>query len=347
MWQLICHHTYKFAGCAVDLSPFRNDGTKSASAKYLPDGRTSKNGSLRFENQTDRVTVGANPSFTSLGAIKLDAVARIDAGKAAVRILAHGDQSFAFGIDADGFLTARIFGGSPFCKSARKVPTRRWMDVGMTFDGIGLLEVTVDGNLAGNLTIPAGVPNVVGRGLAIGNAHDHPNGGPLWGEIDDIQLWRYHPNSILDQFCTRPIDEATARCWMELLIDIRRAFVLDLECAQALRIQIKTVMDHALHATVGLSTSRRRELLQLLQKYLDLWSADDLSGAEMETVIKKLSALLKAAGFDLAADPDAVALAHSVCLGKLQGLVGGIDCDAGFASFLQLVDRMLSVAGKA
>ena len=41
MWQLICHHTYKFAGCAVDLSPFRNDGTKSASAKYLPDGRNA------------------------------------------------------------------------------------------------------------------------------------------------------------------------------------------------------------------------------------------------------------------------------------------------------------------
>ena len=347
MWQLICHHTYKFEGYAVDLSPFHNDGAKSDTTKYLPDGRTPGNGSLRFENQTDRVTIGANPSLTNLGAIKVATVARIDAGRASVRIFTHGDQAFVFGIDADGFLIARIFGGSAFCKSDRPVPTGRWMDLGMSFDGIGLLEVNIAGEPAGDLLIPAGLADVTGRGLAIGNAHDHAHGGPLLGQIDDMQVWRYHPNSILDQFCTRPIDEATAQCWMALFIGIRRAIALDPQCGQALRIQIKTLVDRALRVSDSLPPSQRRELLQLLQKYLELWSTDDLSSTEMQTAIKKLSALLKAGGFDLVTDPDAIALAQSTCLRKLQAMIDGVGCDVSFASFLQLVDSAFSISAQS
>jgi hypothetical protein len=343
MWQLICHHTYKYKGCAVDLSPFHNDGTKSDSTKYLADGRASGDGSLRFENQTDRVTVGANSSLTNLGAIKVAAVARIDAGMASVRILAHGDQSFAFGLDADCFLMARIYGASSFCKSSHPLPTQRWINLGMTFDGIGSLEVSIDGELAGDVSVGAGLGDIAGRGLAIGNAHDHPNGGPLWGEIDDIQFWRYHPNSILDQFCTRPIDEATAQCWMALLIGIRRALALDPQCGQALRAQIKTVLDRALRAAVGLPPPQRQELIGLLQNYLSLWSSGDLSG-DMEGLLKKLAALLTAGGFNPITDPDATALANSSCLRKIQAMSTGLDCDTYFAKLLRIVDRAFSVS---
>src|ERR1700737_4166354 len=107
MWQLICHHTYKYEGCAIDLSPFHNDGIP-IDKDYLKDGQSPGSGCLRFESQTARVIVKAD---------------------------ARGGGFFSLGIDAGGYLYAALFGATLRCRSdaaaapdgrAHVVRTGRW-----------------------------------------------------------------------------------------------------------------------------------------------------------------------------------------------------------------------------
>jgi hypothetical protein len=144
MWQLICHHTYKYKGCAIDLSPFHNDGTRTApdDPAYSINGESPGSGTLRFETQTGRVTVARNDLWANLGAVKVQSLVRVDSGRHALRTLVFADDSFAFSIDADGYLYAAVFqpGGTLQCRSnasnapdgrERLVPTERWTELGI------------------------------------------------------------------------------------------------------------------------------------------------------------------------------------------------------------------------
>ena len=345
MWQLICHHTYKYEGCAIDLSPFHNDGIP-IDKDYLKDGQSPGSGCLRFESQTARVIVKADARWTGLGAVKVEAVARVDAGKNAVRIVALGDESFAFGIDADGYLYAALFGATQRCRSdaaaapdgrAHVVRTGRWTSLGMEYDGIGMLTLTIDGRQVGRAISPVALHNVTGRGLAIGNAHDHAGGGPLLGEIDEIQVWRYHPNSVPDQFYGRPIDDTTAECWENLEISIQQALSRDPDCAQELRLAIQGAVQRALRKAVVMAPPVRKQLLKLLQRYLDLWQTGDIAGSKMRTVVRKLANLFRANGIDFTADQQFGAFTQSTCLRDILAGLSGIDFDPQFIGLLGLI----------
>ena len=352
MWQLICQHTYKYQGCAIDLSPFHNDGTRTTSSDpaYSADGQTHGSGVLRFETQTGRVTVPPNDIWSNLGAVKVQSLVRVDSGRNAVRIIVFADQSFAFGMDADGDLYAFVFQpGQVFqCRSdtanspdgkPHLVPTERWIELGMICDGVGNFIITVDNKVVGRNYVPPGISKVANRGLAIGNAHDHSGGGPLLGEIDEIKIWRYHPNSILNEFCARPIDRGVAKCWENLIAGTRQALAQDPDCAQAIRLAVGAAIGRALHTAAGFPAPVQQELTDLLQEYINLWQTGQLATPQMQAVIQKLVDLLRANGLDLANDGEFDAFARTPCLAEIVKKIDGIDCDPEFRGLLKLISK--------
>jgi hypothetical protein len=342
MWQLICHHTYKCDGYAIDLSPFANDGQVSE-RNFTPAGASADSGALWFETQNARVTIPPNDRWRALGALKVEAVARIDSGRNAMRDIAFGEHSFAFGIDADGQLFGALWNGPAVCRSdsagapdgrARTVPTDRWLTLGMTVAASGRVDLTVDGNLFASAALSTPLASVGGRGLAIGNAHDHPGGGPLMGAIDEIRIWRYHPDSVLDNFCSRPLDAGAASCWADLAGRLEAALGSTPDCVQALRLGISDVLGRTLRHVGGLDASTRAKLSGLLETYLALWKAGAITGPAMEAVTRRIFDLLRATGLNLAADPALGALAGSSCMVAIQARLGRFDCDPAFLGFL-------------
>lgn len=57
MFELICHHTYRWGGAPIDLSPYDSHGLSPPDAESLPDGVTSGSGILRFALPGSRVSV--------------------------------------------------------------------------------------------------------------------------------------------------------------------------------------------------------------------------------------------------------------------------------------------------
>jgi concanavalin A-like lectin/glucanase superfamily protein len=351
MWQLFCHHTYKCDGRAIDLSPFDNDGTVT-NKDFEPDGAGSETGALRFTAQDSRVVVPARKNWQVLGALRIEALARVDSGHNALRIIALGDQSFSFGLDSDGYLIGAVFGLGPTCRSdgagapdghARKVPTDRWLSLGMVYDGLGQIGLTIDGHLVARAYAPGTLHNVVGRGLAIGNAHDHPGGGPLIGAIDEIQLWRYHPNSVLDEFCARPAAPSVGTCWEKWAGQLNDVLAKDADCAQALRLAIADLVSRTRLAMGALSPERQLELNALLQSYLGLWESGQVDGAAMATVIGRIADFFRNNGVDIAHDPAFGAFLKSSCMAKVEAALGG-DCDPEFRSLIELIVGALGLS---
>jgi Concanavalin A-like lectin/glucanases superfamily len=349
VWQLICHHTYKYRGYAIDLSPFHNDGKRSNSVEVLADGAAVGSGSLRFEDQAARVVVKpADPGFR---AVKIEVVAQIDPNVNALRIVALGDYSFALGINSDRFLTGAIWqAGVAHSLSSTSadapdgqdhyVPTGRWTQLGLLYDGAGSLSLSMDGKVVAQKSIPFGMQAIGSRGLAIGNAHDHAGGGPLHGEIDEIRIWRYHPNSVLDEFCSRPIDDAAGLCWDRLVESVRRALETRPDCAAALRGALKEDIERALIAMAGLPPPERNKLKAALQSFVDLWANGAHPDAQMRTVLEAIVSVLRSNGVDLVSNGERTRLTRLSCLEDVARELSSIDCDPNFLGLMRLLGEI-------
>src|SRR5687768_3095446 len=120
MYQLICHHTYKWAGMPVDISPYGNDGT-GAGGIALPHGATADSGAIRFDLPWHRVIIPLNtaagerkPVWRSLRALKIQATFRLRQPDPYHRTLIVGDRSFAVMIGPGGFVWGGYLGPDPF-----------------------------------------------------------------------------------------------------------------------------------------------------------------------------------------------------------------------------------------
>jgi Concanavalin A-like lectin/glucanases superfamily len=346
VWELICHHTYKWQGLPVDLSPQQRNG-RAQGAVFAENGAGAGSGTLRF-NGSARVSLPAGGAWTRLRAIKIECLARVTLGPGLplARCLIEGDGSFSFGLMRDGphptlWLFAALTGTpqagvSSFSDTPdgfpAAVPTNTWVTLALVHDGIDAMELYLDGAMiARRRGIERGVPGVGPVGVTIGN--DFAGGTPLRGEIDEIKVWRLDPHQRLRQFLARPMDEATADCWERYLLRVREALATNTKCAR-FPAELEAFYRRALRIVVADQTKRNR-LLDLRRRYDALWRAGEITGPEMRAVIRELHNLFEAAGLVIASDGEFDGLIQSDCMMQIAGHVGAFDCDPRFIAMFE------------
>ena len=72
MWELICHHTYKWRGLAVDLSPHRSNGVVDR-AVFQADGAATGSGALSFTGPHALMRIPIGPELRRVRGMKSNA----------------------------------------------------------------------------------------------------------------------------------------------------------------------------------------------------------------------------------------------------------------------------------
>src|SRR5476651_89301 len=96
MWELICHHTYKWAVRPVDISRYDNPAEASG-AIFLADGVAKGSGALRFFSPNAHVRVYPGVAWNPLGAIKVELTVRLTEPSTNSQTLIEGRQ-FIWGL---------------------------------------------------------------------------------------------------------------------------------------------------------------------------------------------------------------------------------------------------------
>jgi Concanavalin A-like lectin/glucanases superfamily len=120
MFRKIVHYTFKKPHAAFDISPFHQHG-QVTSVGHSTDGSQSGSGAMLFNGNRSRVRVPFGTVWQELGAIRIEALVRIDElGKR--HNLVEGLLSFALFVRSDGVVTGTFLGledtgGPPFVAS--------------------------------------------------------------------------------------------------------------------------------------------------------------------------------------------------------------------------------------
>lgn len=126
MFRKILHYTFRRSDAAFDISAFHQHGRPSG-VGFSKDGASPNSGAVVFNGQSGRVSVPYGEVWQELGAIKVEALVRLD--ELGVRHnLVEGFLSFALFVRSDGVVTGSYLapkqsGGSPFAASDSLVGT--------------------------------------------------------------------------------------------------------------------------------------------------------------------------------------------------------------------------------
>ena len=192
--MLVLYHRYEYGAQPIDLSGHDNHGrivrkSQSASAEEL--GAAAGHG-LRFDGATTRVVVPPSPSLESLGAVRIDARLRLEAGGHR-RTIVEGFLAFSFFIESDGKLGGTIYTGHDWYgaySTASVVPIDHPIDVSFLFDGLtSILEV--DRRVVAAAEWPIGPASGVAWpfGLNIG-AWPDADRRMFQGVMYELKIWR-------------------------------------------------------------------------------------------------------------------------------------------------------------
>jgi len=356
MYQLICHHTYKWAGIAVDLSPYGNDGEVTGAAA-LPHGASAGSGALRFDSPWSRLSIPHKATWDRLEALKIEATLRLDPGYPH-RTLIVGHRSFAMMLGPSGFVWAGfvppvslpgsivpppsipIVAPWEFVDNATSspAPTGKWVTLEFEHNGFSRMSLHLDGKLIGSQPATSGVPPVGSLGVVIGNSNAEGGAGPLRGDLDQIRIWRRDPDAIRREFLGRPYTPEAARCWEKIGRAVIAAFDSDPECMRELLARWRLVFNHIMRALHELDAAAQNGLRALIDRYARLWFAGQIGSPAMANVLCELRLFMKRhAALDFAADPILNdRLLFSECAALLRKSVT-LDCDPDIQAFLRLV----------
>jgi len=121
MFKEILHYTFRRAGAAFDISAFHQHGHPSG-VGFSQDGAAPDSGAVVFNGESGRVSVPYGEVWRDLGAIKVEALVRLDAFGMRHNLV-EGFLSFALFVRGDGvvtgsFLAPKQAGGSQFAASS-------------------------------------------------------------------------------------------------------------------------------------------------------------------------------------------------------------------------------------
>jgi hypothetical protein len=115
MWELICHHTYKWGGRPVDISRYDNPAV-ATNRVFVADGIAPGSGALRFVNRAASVRVDSHgPAWDPLGAIKVELTAKMTDPSSGRQMLIEADNSFGVFVDDDAGSDSSAGAGAFFC----------------------------------------------------------------------------------------------------------------------------------------------------------------------------------------------------------------------------------------
>ena len=355
MFTPLLHHPYRRVAEAIDVSGADHHGS-TRSVGFLADGQSSGSGALTFNSSSSRAWVRSKPAFGHLHALKIQAVVRV-ASLGARRNLVEGHNSFAFFIHPDGSLVGtaltRTSPGGPLgwfgadsvlapAGAPMTVPTNTWVTLTYVHDGFSSIRLYIDGVLASvNNTLQASLRPVGSLGIHVGN---WPNADhyTFHGEIDDVRLWKWEPDSAYHHFFCRH----TCGCWRRVFAGLgeaaggpegRERLRSLLQCLGGLQTEIVRVVRRQDDPTL-------RHIEKLSRRYRDLWCEGHLDGAEMRHLLEEWLRLLQA-------------LLGERWPGYLKRMVACIDrhgflrtpvcaadfakCDPAFAAFIQALATLL------
>jgi hypothetical protein len=352
LWELICHHTYKWNGLPIDLSYYDNHGklVGLTEDKFLPDGIAPKSGAWRFVQHANQVRVPLGAAWSPLVALRIEVTARLTDPSTASQTLIEGDNSFSLfvatqalcaffrgksiypGVTGDGVNTYKD--GLDF--PGYRVPFGKWVNIVFMHDGFSQMRLYVDGE---PVTLPrsalSGIPPVGPNGVSIGNSID--GNSVFGGDIDEIKIWRLDPRSMSRQFLDRPFDKATADCWTRYVQSMRAAFVKYPDCAKQLVDGIEAALDRWLRAVCAQGPETRQRFDEVRERYAILWREGNLAGPEMRTLLDDWCVWLRLVGIAPEGDDTFAALEQSECWKLIQRELAGIDCDPEAMALVKLL----------
>ncbi len=333
MWELICHHTYRWDGLPIDLSHYDCHGD-SNSAGFLPDGTAIGSGAVRFTGPQNRIWIRLDRAqderkrraWRPLVGIRVEAMVRVHAPSSAAYLpqelswpgtIVAGDDAFSFTVR--GTLLLATFRGkstqplqttdwidsySDALSQPYNLPIGQWVSVGFLHDGLDTMELLVNGQvIARRRGLLASVPGVGSGGVSIGNSADNqPN--YLNGDIDEIKVWRLDPRGMGNEFLSRPIDDATADCWEQFLRKLREILDRHPECARLFRTSLTTILERLRWAIVGKGPETRARFAKTGKEYARLWRAGKLDSPEMGQLLADWCTWQRLVGISIEDDPE-------------------------------------------
>ena len=374
MLQLICHHTYKLPSGAVgsnppyvamDLSRFENHGS-AENTEYTPNGSAPSSGAMLFQLPTSIVKIAQSPSFREVGELRIEVQVRLDRVPT-VRMSLVEAGSFSFFIEPGGILNGYFFGpltpgtqdtwigvesqppmspdGTP-----HTVPVGTWTTLSYAHDGLGRMEIAIDGLVVGRRGgLISGVAPVRPDGVSVGALWlDIVGPGPKWdkvwypfqGAIDDLKIWRRDPDAMTDEFFSRPFNEREGACWARLFISIRDRLELRDEALLQFLQQFQQLLEEGLRRAAGdpLFISRNRGFAE---RYHRIWRSGGLASDDMRDLLREwIPEAIHATGIK-PSNPEYHAVIERLLKSELTRQFQDFNCDPAFAKFLELVQEQV------
>lgn len=337
MWELICHHDYRWGTIAADRSPWRSDG-HSVGVTPLPGG------GLRFTSPQSRVVIARkrDDAWSALGAIRIALVAGAEQGGGTVL---HADGSFRLWFEGPYKVVAEVLGvrrefeiGTP--------PPGHPVNIHIEHDGVNGLSHSywweapaVPAISAGGgkpLFAPGQVPAVGPEGVWIGSAvndlarHFH-------GNIFSVQIWRRDPQTMIKTFIRRPMGPRVVDCWVEFTRRFNAAARDNPECAAWLSGALAHVRRDVEFRISQLNREDGEAFRELCVAYQRLWAAGKVASPEMQDLVRRLRDWLKSKRIYSAEDPDLAPIFENPCLETITGATGGLECDADAQTLLRAI----------
>ena len=353
MWELICHHTYKWQGRPVDISRY-NNSAEATGGIFLADGAVAGSGALRFVAPNGRVRIFSGPAWSPLGAIKVELTVRLTDPSTGFQTIIEADNSFSVfvvnqmlfayfvgkpiypGLNTHGLNTFQDAIGSP----GYRVPFGKWIVVTFWHDGFGLMQLLVDGvPVTVARAVSDGVPAVGARGVSVGNNLD--GGAPFGGDIDEVKVSRVDPSANLRRFLARPADQSTIECWERFSAALDAALAKYPDCGLKLDVDFTAILDRLTRAILGKGPETRQRFLAVQREFDRLWRAGEIDGAKMQALFADWTAWLRLVGISVESDPGLQAFQNSDCMKLLLGEIDKLDCDPKYMALLSLIAKAL------
>lgn len=306
MLELILHQRYRVDGIPLDLSPYRNHGL-GVHTSGAP-GPVSDSSAITFPQPDSQVEIepSATQGWTSLVAVRVEVVARLDSdGGALEQGLLEAQGAFSFEVSQKA-LAAQIGGpDGAFVRAAdifspdgkfHPVPIGRWVTLGVFHDGFSKIQLTMDGELVGQADVSNGVPPLQGR-VTVGNTQSGDR--PLLGRLDEVSVWRLDPKAMQREFLCRQINPEVAACLETFFLEVKQ-WAFDHTSAA---VQLLNAIAEGERALVSgfllLPTHEQARGRDLIRSFLQLWCSGEIGGEAMRNFVRHWLQFLDKQGLDL------------------------------------------------
>ena len=342
MWELICHHTYKWDGRPVDLSPYNNPA-ETVRKDFLADAIAPSSGALRFFFPDTSVRVLPGEAWNKIGGIKIEMTIRLMEPALNIQTLIDADNSFgiflrnntvfAHGVPNNDFNTEQARNGPV----GYRVPFTQWIVLTFVHDGVSQMQLYVNGSPVTVVKpVPTSIPPVGARGVCIGNSH--VGSQQFGGDIDEVKIWRTDPYKDTKVLISRPANDAAIDCWQRFAERLRDWLSKNPDCAR-LEAQFTAILDGLVRSILAKSPEARERFEEFQKEFDKLWRAGTIDGPEMTQLFSDWTHWLRQQDLAIETDPRLSRFEALDCRKRLTKEVGPLDCDSELTGLFQLIAR--------